>query len=86
MRITWPIVKLYIKLKAISLLTAIGWLEPDEVFYVGSAEILPPPLSSDEEVFLLNRLQKGDKSVKVSLLNGIYDSLSTSHESLKTLG
>ncbi|XEQ92685.1 RNA polymerase sigma-35 factor [Sporomusa carbonis] len=64
MRITWPIVKLYIKLKAISLLTAIGWLEPDEVFYVGSAEILPPPLSSDEEVFLLNRLQKGDKSVK----------------------
>ncbi|WP_425061352.1 RNA polymerase sporulation sigma factor SigE [Sporomusa carbonis] len=57
-------VKLYIKLKAISLLTAIGWLEPDEVFYVGSAEILPPPLSSDEEVFLLNRLQKGDKSVK----------------------
>ncbi|WP_371368854.1 RNA polymerase sigma-35 factor [Sporomusa rhizae] len=64
MRITWPIVKLYIKLKLISFLQAIGWLKPDEVFYVGSAEILPPPLSSDEEVFLLNRLQKGDKSVK----------------------
>lgn len=64
MRITWPIIKLYIRLKIISLLQAIGWLKPDEVFYVGSAEILPPPLSSDEEVFLLNRLQKGDKSVK----------------------
>lgn len=64
MRITWPIVKLYIKLKIISFLQAIGWLKGDEVFYVGSAEILPPPLSSDEEVFLLNRLQKGDKSVK----------------------
>lgn len=64
MRITWPIIKLYIKLKIIRLLQLCGWLKPDEVFYVGSAEILPPPLSSDEEVFLLNRLQKGDKSVK----------------------
>ncbi|WP_371371329.1 RNA polymerase sporulation sigma factor SigE [Sporomusa aerivorans] len=64
MRITWPIIKLYIKLKIIAFLQTIGWLKSDEVFYVGSAEILPPPLSSDEEVFLLNRLQKGDKSVK----------------------
>jgi len=64
MRITWPIIKLYFKLKVISFLQTIGWLKPDEVFYVGSAEILPPPLSSDEEVFLLNCLQKGDKSVK----------------------
>ncbi|SDE86719.1 RNA polymerase sporulation sigma factor SigE [Sporomusa acidovorans] len=64
MQITWPIIKLYIKIKVISFLQAIGWLEPDEVFYVGSAEFLPPPLSSDEEVFLLNRLQKGDQSVK----------------------
>ncbi|BBB93252.1 MAG TPA: RNA polymerase sporulation sigma factor SigE [Methylomusa anaerophila] len=64
MRITWPVVKLYIKLKIIALLQKIGWLEADEVFYVGSAEVLPPPLSNDEEVFLLTRLQKGDKSVK----------------------
>jgi RNA polymerase sporulation-specific sigma factor len=64
MRMTWPIVKLYLKLKIIALLQILQLLEPDEIFYVGSTEILPPPLSSDEEVFLLNRLQKGDKTVK----------------------
>jgi RNA polymerase sporulation-specific sigma factor len=43
-------------------------LEPDEIFYVGSSEILPPPLTNDEELFLLNRLQKGDKAVKSILI------------------
>jgi RNA polymerase sporulation-specific sigma factor len=64
MRITWSIVKLIVKLKAIYVFQKLGLLEPDEVFYVGSSEILPPPLSSDEEVFLLNCLQKGDSGVK----------------------
>jgi RNA polymerase sporulation-specific sigma factor len=64
MRINWSIVKLGIKLKLIAFLRLIRVLEADEVFYVGSTEILPPPLSSDEEVFLLSRLQKGDKTVK----------------------
>jgi RNA polymerase sporulation-specific sigma factor len=64
MRITWTIFKLRIKLHIIALLQFLKILEPDEVFYVGSTEILPPPLSSDEEIFLLNRLQKGDNTVK----------------------
>lgn len=62
--IKWPIIKLAIKLKVIAILQAIKLLKPDEVFYVGSTEILPPPLSNDEEVFLLTRLQKGDKAVR----------------------
>jgi RNA polymerase sporulation-specific sigma factor len=64
MRITWPIIKLIIKLRVIALLQALGLLEPGEIFYVGSTEILPPPLSNDEETFLLGRLQRGDKTVK----------------------
>lgn len=64
MRLTWPIVKLYVKLRIILILQTLGILQPDEVFYVGSSEILPPPLSNDEENFLLTRLQAGDKTVR----------------------
>jgi len=38
------------------------------VYYVGSSEALPPPLSDDEELFLLKRLQTGEKSVKSTLI------------------
>ncbi len=38
------------------------------LYYVGSSEALPPPLSDDEEVFLLRRLKNGDKSVKNTLI------------------
>lgn len=64
MRITWSIAKLYIKLKVTALLIKLGIRQVDEVYYVGSTEVLPPPLSSDEEVFLMSRLQKGDIAVK----------------------
>ncbi len=64
MRITWPIIKLAIKLKMIAILQKVGVLEADEVFYVGSTEVLPPPLSNDEEAFLLIRLQEGDTTVQ----------------------
>jgi RNA polymerase sporulation-specific sigma factor len=39
-----------------------------EVFYVGSSEALPPPLSSDEESSLLLRLEDGDVAVKTVLI------------------
>jgi RNA polymerase sporulation-specific sigma factor len=39
-----------------------------EVYYVGSSEALPPPLSNDEEGFLISRLESGDKSVKTVLI------------------
>lgn len=68
MHAAWPKFKLIIKLFVIKLLQRLRFLEPDEVFYVGSSEILPPPLNNDEEIFLLNRLQKGDKAVKSILI------------------
>ncbi len=39
-----------------------------EVFYVGSSEALPPPLSVDEEEDLIVRLENGDYSVKGTLI------------------
>lgn len=68
MRAAWPKFKLLIKLYVIKILQRLKLLEPDEIFYVGSSEILPPPLTNDEELFLLNRLQKGDKAVKSILI------------------
>ena len=39
-----------------------------EVFYVGSAEALPPPLSGEEEAALLKRLIDGDHEVRAELI------------------
>lgn len=39
-----------------------------EVYYVGSSEALPPPLSSDEETFLIDRLESGDVEVRGVLI------------------
>jgi len=38
------------------------------LYYIGSSETLPPPLSSAEEYFLLNRLEQGEKEVKSTLI------------------
>lgn len=38
------------------------------VLYVGNGEVLPPPLSSDEESALLARLERGDSQVKGELI------------------
>lgn len=42
-----------------------GWRE---IYYVGSSEALPPPLSSDEEGVLLERLEMGDPTVRDVLI------------------
>lgn len=41
---------------------------PDFIHYIGSAEILPPPLNEAEEAELINRLQQGDSGVKSKLI------------------
>jgi RNA polymerase sporulation-specific sigma factor len=64
MRITGAIIKLYLKLKVTALMLKLGLHKADEIYYVGSTEVLPPPLSSDEEGFLMSRLQQGDGAVK----------------------
>ncbi|NLJ34393.1 MAG: RNA polymerase sporulation sigma factor SigE [Firmicutes bacterium] len=38
------------------------------LYYIGSSETLPPPLSSGEEYLLLNRLEEGQSEVKSTLI------------------
>ena len=35
---------------------------PRGVYYVGSSEVLPPPLSPEEEADLIGRLEEGDRA------------------------
>lgn len=40
----------------------------EEVYYVGGSEALPPPLSREEEEYLLSRLPAGDEAVRAMLI------------------
>lgn len=57
---------LRLRFRIITLLQALR-VSP-KVYYVGSNEILPPPLSSEEEQDLLVRLQAGDLVVRTPLI------------------
>lgn len=61
----WQI-KLIIRITVVRLLRWLG--EKPDVYYVGSSEALPPPLSTDEEHFLINRLEAGDGAVRTVLI------------------
>jgi RNA polymerase sporulation-specific sigma factor len=41
---------------------------PSEIYYIGNHEALPPPLTSDEEIGLLQRLETGDSNVRNVLI------------------
>lgn len=58
--------KLRIRFNLIDLISKLG-LSP-EVHYIGSNEVLPPPLSAEEERGLLIRLQNGDLQVRTPLI------------------
>ena len=60
--------KLWLRLQYIRLLGRLGRQFLPEVFYVGSSETLPPPLSQDEENYLLEKLKRGDCAVKTVLI------------------
>lgn len=48
--------------------TAIGLKEQNELYYIGGAETLPPPLSQEEESEILKRLLNNDESVRKILI------------------
>lgn len=52
------------KIKLVAILKILGMIKENEVFYVGSSEVLPPPLSSEEEHRLLTCLQNGENEVR----------------------
>lgn len=43
-------------------------IKRDEIYYIGGKTALPPPLSKDEEKKLLDRLAKGDKIARSTLI------------------
>jgi len=55
-------------IKRIGMAVVVRLRKVGEVFYVGSSEALPPPLSLDEEEHLIHRLEFGDYSVKNTLI------------------
>ncbi|WEK52975.1 MAG: RNA polymerase sporulation sigma factor SigE [Candidatus Cohnella colombiensis] len=44
-----------------------GW-KSEEVYYIGGSEALPPPLSRDEEEYLLGKLSSGDAAIRAMLI------------------
>jgi RNA polymerase sporulation-specific sigma factor len=68
MRPLWVQVRLKTHWLLVRVLLTLGLMPPSRLFYVGSSEVLPPPLTSDEESVLLVRLSAGDGSVKATLI------------------
>ena len=60
--------KLMLKIEYISMLKMLKIYPVSHVYYIGGSEALPPPLSADEETFLLNRLEDRDFAVKTILI------------------
>jgi RNA polymerase sporulation-specific sigma factor len=60
--------KWYYRLKAVLLTYYFKKIWPEYVHYVGSTEILPPPLRKQEEIDLISRLAQGDMEVKRRLI------------------
>jgi RNA polymerase sporulation-specific sigma factor len=59
--------RLQFRLMVLRLLFRLG-TAPSEIFYVGGSEALPPPLTREEEEYLLGRLPSGDDAVKAVLI------------------
>ena len=60
--------RLMFRLIIIRVMWKVGMEYLPGVYYVGSSETLPPPLSQDEEGFLLEKLKRGDFAVKTVLI------------------
>ncbi len=60
--------KLYLHIKLINLLRKLNIYKELPIHYIGGTEALPPPLTSDEENYLLDRLEKDDFGVKSILI------------------
>ncbi|MDF9409916.1 MAG: RNA polymerase sigma-35 factor precursor [Pelotomaculum sp. PtaB.Bin013] len=56
----------YVRLALLRFLLRVGYRP--RIYYVGSSEALPPPLTMDEESFLINRLESGDAAVRSVLI------------------
>lgn len=63
----WAKWRLLLRLYILKLMFKLGFV-PRTVAYIGSSEALPPPLSNEEELLLLEKLAGGDRAVKTVLI------------------
>lgn len=59
--------KLRMQINYYRLLFFIG-LKSEEMYYIGGSEALPPPLTRDEEEYLLGQLSTGDTAIRAMLI------------------
>lgn len=60
-------IKLWLQILFVRILQKLALYE-EPIFYVGSSEALPPPLSQEEENYLLSKLANGDRAIKSILI------------------
>jgi len=60
--------QLWLRLVGVQLLIRLGLIPHREIYFIGSSEVLPPPLTPDEEVHFLASLSAGDEGVKGVLI------------------
>jgi RNA polymerase sporulation-specific sigma factor len=61
-------IKLVLHLYAVKLLQQLKLYPPGKIFYIGGSEALPPPLTADEENYLVSKLKDGERSVQTILI------------------
>ena len=54
--------------KLVMFLSRIGFLLQGDIYYIGGADVLPPPLKGEEEQAALHALEKGDEAAKQQLI------------------
>lgn len=59
--------KIALQLQYYRMLFLLG-LKSQEIYYIGGSEALPPPLTREEEEYLLQRLSSGDAAVRAMLI------------------
>ncbi|HBQ28707.1 MAG TPA: RNA polymerase sporulation sigma factor SigE [Desulfotomaculum sp.] len=62
----WWRLRLLVQLTIVKVLQWLG--QQREVYYVGSSEALPPPLTGEEESYLINKLEAGEGAVRTVLI------------------
>lgn len=61
-------IKNYLRIIINRIKKVLGLLDPEDIHYIGGSEALPPPLTTEEENDLLNKLPHQDYNVKRTLI------------------
>ncbi|QZY57491.1 RNA polymerase sporulation sigma factor SigE [Crassaminicella profunda] len=60
--------KLYFRIFLLKISRKFRITKEENIFYIGGSEALPPPLSSEEELFLVGRLGQDDGAIRTILI------------------